>query len=71
MIKITLFKRTQISDKEAQYWANVFVAISQVLFGIAAVTFFTGGIDVNRAIVIVLNLLSSAICWMVGWRLIK
>jgi len=66
-----LFKRNKLSNKEVQYWSSVFVAIAQVFFGIAAVTFFTGGIDLSKIIVIIINLLLSVICWIIGWRFIK
>lgn len=64
-------RRNRLSDKETSYWSNVFISIAQVLFGIAAVTFFTGGVDFNKAIVIILNLILSAIAWGFGWRFIK
>ena len=62
---------TRLSEKEANYWANVFISIGQVLFGISAVTFFTGGLDLIKDFVIIYCLVLSAYCWYIGWRLIK
>lgn len=63
--------RRKLTDKEEIYLSNLCIAISQVLFGIAAVTFFTGGIDWSKVIVITLNLVLSFILWIAGWRLSK
>ena len=68
-LRKTMFNK--LSEKETSYWSNVFISIAQVLFGIAAVTFFTGGIDLSKAVVITLNLILSVISWGFGWRLIK
>ncbi len=61
----------RISDQEANYWSNVFISVSQVLFGIAAVTFFAGSIDLSKVLVITLKMIVAVICWFLGWRTIK
>ena len=63
--------RKKLSLKEETYWSNVLISVSQVLFGVSAVTFFAGGIDLNKVNVIILTLILSIICWVSGWRLIK
>ena len=64
-------KRRGLSDKEANYWANVFISVAQVFFGIAVVTFFTGEFDLFQIAVILFNIIVSVILWWRGWRLIK
>ena len=62
---------TNLTEKEANYWAGVFVSVAQVLFGISAVTFFTGDLDLRRDFVIVFCLVLSIYFWYIGWRLTK
>jgi hypothetical protein len=64
-------KRRGLSDKEGNYWANVLISVAQVLFGIAAVTFFAGVFDLTKVVVILFNVIVSTILWLIGWRLMK
>lgn len=64
-------KRRGLSEKEADYWANVLISVAQVLFGIAAVTFFSGEFDLIKVAVILFNIIGSVLSWLMGWRLIK
>jgi hypothetical protein len=54
-----------------QYWSNAFIAIGQVFLGVAAGTFFTGTIDLYRALVVISNLIISVIFFWIGGKLSK
>ncbi len=64
-------KKRRLSDKEGNYWANVLISVAQVLFGIAAVTFFAGELDLVKIRVILYNIIISVMLWILGGRIIK
>lgn len=53
------------------YWSNAFVAIAQVFVGIAAATFFTGLLDLNRIAVVLFNTTIALIVFFIGRRFLK
>ncbi len=62
--------KIRFSKEERQYWANVFIASSQITFGLAWASLFLP-IDSTSVFVIVLNLSLSGIFWIGGWYLIR
>lgn len=61
---------SQVLDKELSYWSDVCVSVSQVLFGIAAATFFVGEFDSAKVIVIASSLVLAFMVWILGWRIL-
>lgn len=51
-----------------EYWPQVFVALSQVTFGVAWASLFLP-LDVYKVTVIVLNIVITALLIFVGWFL--
>lgn len=62
-------KSTQVL--QLTYWSSVMVANAQVFLGIAAATFFTGELDQKKVLVVLSNVILSALCWYSGWRLTR
>ena len=56
-------------SRVSPYWSSVCVTSSQVFLAVAVAYIFTGGIDFDRGLVIILNLLLTVFCWQVGWGL--
>ncbi|MBA3724729.1 MAG: hypothetical protein H0W89_07675 [Candidatus Levybacteria bacterium] len=63
--------RTKYSKNEREYWANVCIACSQVTFGVFWGSIIVLQLDLNKVILVVLNLTASSIFWWAGRTLIK
>lgn len=57
-----------LKQKQSEYWPQVFIALSQVTFGVAWASLFLP-LDIYKIAVIVLNIVISALLIFVGWFL--
>jgi len=61
----------RLSKEKREYLADVSVAASQVFLGIAAVTLFTGNLNIIKVVNILINAGITVIFWFSGSKILK
>lgn len=60
-----------LTKEKREYFANISVAASQVFLGIAAVTLFTGDLNIGKVLNILINAGITVIFWLAGTKILK